>query len=347
MKKKKTIKCILKGVCFSLGFILLFHFFQDLMQAKWTDGTARTTTWQEYRELEKDTVDAIYLGTSHTYSAMDPMYIYEHSGITSFVLAGPGMRFDLTYLVLKDALRTQSPKAVFLDMSSVQFGEQQSETRCHKILDQLPNTKEKIAYALDTDSEELKTLDVLFPLFRYHKRWEQIGMEDFQYTAGHLETPVWRGHYINYRVTKTKYHFYETGTEDSKCHIEGRNLKYLQKIDELCKEQGIQLVMYKIPSPSWYKEQSDGSAGLAQEFGVPFIDLFYCKDEIGMDLETDFRDKKNHLNQSGAEKVSDYIMRYMQENFDLEDRRGKNTRWDQDLITYNEKKAAIASGAVY
>lgn len=37
----------------------------------------------------------------------------------------------------------------------------------------------------------------------------------------------------------------------------------------------------------------------------------------------------------------------MQENFDMEDQRGKNTDWDQDLILYNEQKAMIASGASF
>ena len=97
----------------------------------------------------------------------------------------------------------------------------------------------------------------------------------------------------------------------------------------------------------WYKLQSDGSAKLAEEFGVPYLELFYCLDEIGINPETDFRDRKNHMNQYGAEKLSAYLMKYMQENFDMEDQRGKNTDWDQDLILYNEQKAMIASGASF
>ncbi len=342
---QKNRKWIIKGVCFLLGFALLFWTAQRLLSAKWFGGGAHTGTWMEYRELEPNTVDALFLGTSHTYSAIDPMYIYENSGITSFALSGPGMRFDLSYLVLKDAIRTQNPKVVFLDMSSVHFDRQQTEGRIHKILDQLPLSKEKLEFAFDTDNEELSALDALFPLFRYHSRWEMLEPQDFQYLAGSIEAPVWKGHYVNYRVVETEYFFYKEGTKDGECHIEGRALDYLRRIDQLCREEGIQLILYKIPAPTWYKLQSDGSAKLAEEFGVPYLELFYRLDEIGLDPATDFRDRKNHMNQYGAEKLSAYMMKYMQENFDMEDQRGKNADWDQDLITYNEQKALIAAGA--
>lgn len=344
---RKYRKPVIKGVCFVLGFCLLFWMAQRLLCAKWLGGAEQTSVWMEYREQEPDTVDALFIGTSHTYSAIDPMYIYENSGITSFALSGPGMRFDLSYLVLKDAIRTQRPKVVFLDMSSVHFDRQQTEERIHKILDQLPLSKEKLEFTFDTDNEEMSTLDALFPLLRYHSRWESLEKEDFQYLAGSTEVPVWKGHYVNYRVVKTDFHFYEDGGKDGECHIEGRALDYLRKIDQLCKEEGIQLILYKIPTPSWYKLQSDGSAKLAEEFGVPYLELFYCLDEIGINPETDFRDRKNHMNQYGAEKLSAYLMKYMQENFDMEDQRGKNTDWDQDLILYNEQKAMITSGASF
>ncbi|WP_283680971.1 hypothetical protein [Parablautia sp. Marseille-Q6255] len=343
---QKYRKWIIKGVCFVLGFCLLFWVAQRLLSAKWLDRAGQTGAWMEFRELEPDTVDALFLGTSHTYSGIDPMYIYENSGITSFALSGPGMRFDLTYMVLKDALKTQKPKVVFLDMSSVHFDRQQTEGRIHKVLDQLPLSKEKLKFAFHTDNDELSTLDALFPLFRYHSRWEMLEQQDFQYAAGSIEAPVWRGHYVNYRVAATEYYFYEEGRKDGECHIEGRALECLRKIDQLCKDEGIQLVLYKIPAPTWYKLQSDGSAELAEEFGVPFLELFYCVDEIGLDPATDFRDRKNHLNQYGAEKVSGYMMKYMQNNFEMEDQRGKNADWDQDLILYQERKAEIASGAV-
>ena len=86
---------------------------------------------------------------------------------------------DLTYMNLEDALKTQTPSIVFLDMSSIQFDFQQEEAKCHKVLDQLPMTSSKLEYAFNTESEEMKPLDVLFPFFRYHSRWSDLGKNDF------------------------------------------------------------------------------------------------------------------------------------------------------------------------
>lgn len=36
-------------------------------------------------------------------------------------------------------------------------------------------------------------------------------------------------------------------------------------------------------------------------------------EEIGLDVNTDFRDESEHLNQYGAEKFCDYLITYLQE----------------------------------
>lgn len=346
---KTAIKAVIKGVCFLVGFLVIFCFCQRLLQGKWiedgAENTASTSTWLEYRALEPDTVDVLFLGTSHVYSGIDPMYMYEQSGITAYALGGPGMRFDLTYLSLKEALKTQTPKLVLLDMSAVQYAGQQTEAKCQKVADQFPLSLEKLEYALNPDSDEIKALNILFPLFRYHTRWENLGENDFRYAAGSLDETVVRGHYLNYDRVETAFHFYEDAGPESECHIEGRNLEYLKQIESLCREKDIQLIFYKLPSPTWYQAQSEGSAAIAEEFDVPFLELFYRVGEIGIDPAADFRDLNNHLNQEGAEKVSAYLARYLQEQYGLEDRRGKNAEWDGDLVKYREKKESVKAAA--
>ena len=256
MDKKK----IIKGICFVLIFCVLFSFFQKLLQAKWiasdSENSASTSSWIEYRSLEENTVDVLFLGTSHSYFAVDPMYIYDKTGITSYVFGGPGLRMDLTYMNLEDALKTQKPEVVFLDMSAIQFDFQQTEGKCHKVLDQLPMSKSKIEYAFDDESEEMKPLDVLFPFFRYHSRWSDLGKEDFKYILNDLDETYIRGHYITYQYKVTEFHFYEK----VEYALTDRNWDYIKRMKELCDNNNIQLVLYKIPTPTWYESQSKGAA---------------------------------------------------------------------------------------
>lgn len=342
---KPCIKKITKGILFILLFCILFLMLQRLFQAKWFIATASspssTGAWSEYRSLEEDSLDVLFLGTSHAYSAIDPMYIYENSGITSFVLGGPGLRFDLTWLVLKDALKTQKPSAVFLDMSALKYEEQLDEAKCHKISDQLPITLDKIKYAFDNDNDDMQPLDVLFPFFRYHTRWEELESTDFQYVSGDLESPYERGHFISYKVRPTSFRFYD----ECDFSMMDRTLEYFQRIAATCEENNIPLVLYKIPAPEWNIVYSEAAADLAEEYNLPYLELYYEIDEIGLDPSTDYRDKNDHMNQYGSEKLCAYLTDYLQANYNFSDKRSQNTQWDTDLAAYLELKQSKYSGS--
>ncbi|MCD7817679.1 MAG: hypothetical protein LUH07_01305 [Lachnospiraceae bacterium] len=289
----------------------------------------------EYRSLDEDEVDVFFVGTSHVYCGIDGMYIYENSGITTYNISTSSERFDTAYLSLQEALKTQSPDVIFLDMSAIQYRDQAEEAKLHWLLDQIPLSLTKLQYVLNCGNEELTVLDALFPFFRYHSRWDELSQEDFQYLTGDLGLTFTRGHYITYEIVETKLHFYEEYEGEEWNTITETAKTYISKIEELCKENGIELIMFKIPTPEvWNIQRSMLCVELADEMGLTFWDLSYEVDEIGLDVSTDFSDSSSHLNQYGAEKVSDYIMRYLEENYDFADQRGNNERWDEDLEKY-------------
>jgi hypothetical protein len=331
-----NIKKIIKGICFVIIFAVLFLFCQKILQAKWVansgDTCASTSDWKEYRSLEENSIDVLFIGTSHSYSAIDPMYMYGQSGLTSYVLGGPGLRLDLTYMVLQDALKTQSPSVVFLDMSAIQYEDQQEETKSHKISDQLPMSLSKLEYAFNNENDEMKPLDVLFPLFRYHTRWESLEEDDFKYVTDDLPLTYVRGHYITYKTKATDLFF----EDEYDFTLTERNKDYFNRIVELCKDENIELITYKIPTPEWYEANSEAAQKLADEAGVTYMELYYDVDEIGLDVTEDFRDKKDHLNQKGAEKVSQYMLNYILDNYSFQDQRNSNERWDSDYEKYAE-----------
>ncbi len=331
------MKKVAKAVAFAAIFLVLFYFVQRLLQAKWVGNGMTTSMWQEYTSLEEDTIDVLFIGTSHVYSAIDPMYIYENSGITSFAISAGALRFDLTYTVLQEALETQSPAAVFLDMSAVHYSHQVKEERIHPILDQLRLSSYKLDFILNSGCEELTFLDSVIPFFRYHSRWSQLSATDFQYTTGDLELTYTRGHYISYMSVPTEFHFYDD-VEENLTELSDYLLIPIQKIAAFCEENDIDLILYKIPLPGWYQYQSEIAAELAELVGVPYLELYYEKDEIGLNAATDYRDETDHLNQYGAEKLADYLIDYFHSNYDFTDKRGSDQRWDEDAVLYDQLK---------
>lgn len=333
----KTIIKLAKGILFTVILVVLFFKVQDLFQVKWvwtmerTETSPTTSTWTEFHSLEDNSIDVLFLGTSHVYHAVDPMYIYEKSGITTYALCGPAARIDMSYLILKDALKTQSPKVVFFDMSAVHWTGPPDEALTHKVLDQLEWSDDKIEYAYNNDVEGLDPMSALFPLFRYHTRWNQLGQEDFQFMTGTQEDTYVRGHYITYQTQKAVIKY---DLMDMDFMLTDLYLNYLDRIITLCRDNDIDLILYKAPTPGWRKSLSQGCAAYAEEEGLPFYDMNQYLNQIGINVETDFKDKTDHLNQVGAEKFCDAIIEMMKENWDLEDQRETNERWNTDLLYY-------------
>lgn len=341
---EKRIKT-LKGVCFVSVFLVLFGICQQLFQPKWVaggkDDTITTSNWEEYNRLEKNTLDVIFIGTSHAMYAMDPMYMYSRSGLAGYVFSGPGMRMDLTYFTLEEALKTQNPKIVFLDVSAFHFKNQQKEAKVHMAADVLPLSRGKWEFAFHTGSEDLDPLGILFPFFRYHARWTDLKKNDFKGVTGDLDKTSLRGHYISYRQIPAELDF----NKDTDFSLIEDHLKYLDRMVELCRERGIELILYKVPSPPWRRAHSEAAAQAAKDRGLVYLELYYEMERMGIDTELDFSDNYDHVNQYGAEKISDYILQYMEEHGGINDHRGSYADWDRDYSEYLQYKALVKEKA--
>ncbi len=334
-RRRSVFRKIIKGILFPLIFALLFFFIQRILEAKWMNKDhLPTLSMNEYESLEDNSVDVLFLGTSQVYSSVDPMLIYEETGITSYVISAGGMRFDLDYAALQAAVKTQNPKVVFLDASEIRNGDSKNEKDVRPMLDQLPISSSKLYYLFNYDLDDITVLNGLFPLLRYHSRWDSLDASDWEYAIWDIPMTSVRGHYISYEVVETHWRF-DKG-KDKEFTVPERPKTYLKKIVSFCEENGIEFVFYKLPTVAWKSRFSNAAQDLADELGIPYWEMYFDNDKIGVDPKTDFRDENKHMNQYGAEKVSSYLGKYLQKNYDLMDQRGSNERWDNDLVSYHE-----------
>ena len=63
---------------------------------------------------------------------------------------------------------------------------------------------------------------------------------------------------------------------------------------------------------------------LAESRDTEYLDLNMISEELGIDWATDELDGGDHVNLTGTIKQTDYIEKYLSENFDLPDRRGED-----------------------
>jgi hypothetical protein len=97
---------------------------------------------------------------------------------------------------------------------------------------------------------------------------------------------------------------------------------YLQKITDLCKENGITLILVRAPLEyGWYPEWDQNIQEFADANGITYLNFNDYKEEMGLDLSTDTYDAGIHLNIYGAEKLSAFFGEYLVTNYDLTDYR--------------------------
>ena len=103
------------------------------------------------------------------------------------------------------------------------------------------------------------------------------------------------------------------------------------KIRKLCEKNKIQLLLYTSASPVNHNyKRYNALLKYAGKYGIPYLDFNQKLKELGIDWKNDTLDKGDHLNLSGAHKVTDYMTMYLQEHYMLPDHRGdeKFTSWD-------------------
>ncbi len=244
----------------------------------------------------ENSIDILFAGDSESYSSMSPVLLQKKYGFTSYVCGSSGQRIYLTYELLQTALERQTPKAVVIETNCI-------FTPRGWIYDfwQLADFK----------------LGKLFPAVEYHDRWKTLTVSDF-YTK---PSYTWINPQKGYRK-KTAVRPYEGGQYmvKNKRREQIRPIQkfYLDKIVALCKEKGIPIVFFSVPSPdNWTYEKHNEIQRYAKAHGCTFWDLNLKVKKLKIDWKKDSYDGGDHLNNRGAKKVTTYMGKRLKKKFGL------------------------------
>ena len=135
-------------LCFS--FILLFYRIQDIVNAKDLYPSGSTVTVNGFYSEKENDIDVLALGTSNSFCSFNPLIMYEEYGIASYCFSTPAQPLRITRLYLEEALKTQKPQVVCLEVldcssSSLEYREQGLRWG----LTPLRNSKEKMECIYD------------------------------------------------------------------------------------------------------------------------------------------------------------------------------------------------------
>lgn len=291
-----------------------------------------------FKNEPEESFDVIGIGSSHMYCTLNPLAMYDETGLRGYVLATQQQPPVASYYYAKEAFRTQSPDVLIVEGLMFTLSQDTvAEGVAHDAVDPFPNTINKLLmiHRMDTaDGKENYYLNFL----KYHSRWKELTAADFDFSYKQ-ETDPYRGYVF---LTKAGESSFATIRYDNTepAELKDENLQILLDMKELAEKNGARFLILMAPCTMDEAQQSRFYAlhAFAQENGIELLDLNVAQEGLELDALTDFYDA-GHLNVSGAEKVSAFLGEYLLEQGLAQTNELDDTHlWEEDLAIYYAAK---------
>ncbi|SCH27804.1 Uncharacterised protein [uncultured Clostridium sp.] len=314
--KKRSISVFL-----GLGLVVLgsLWLLQRLLMPKYMGDIVEGALISEYYKETTDH-DVIFVGDCEVYENFSPITMWEDYGITSYIRGSAQQLIWQSYYLLEETLEYEKPEAVVFNVLSMKYDTPQKEAYNRMTLDGMKWSKSKVDDIRASMMEDEEFADYVFPILRYHSRWQELTSDDFKYLF--TRRPVSQsGYYMRIDVKPAQ--TFPKPKKLANYEFGENSWKYLEKMRKLCEEKGIQLILVKAPSlyPAWYDEWEDQIEEYAKTYKLPYYNFLELTDEVGIDFTKDTYDGGLHLNLSGAEKMGAYFGKILREEFQVPDRR--------------------------
>ncbi len=326
----KRWKALIKCIAFISIFVLLFLYVQELLRDKWAEGEYNVTTKvRGFYEEKENTLDVIFIGSSQMYADMAPAVLFHEYGITSYDFCANEQPMWISYYYIKEALKHQTPKVIVLDVFTVYGEDYEEEGVTHINLDDLPMSLNKIAAIRDSVPAGMR-YSFYFPLAKYHNTWTDFFEGKAELSFYHENDP-----YKGYSPFVFAADYEESAKPEVVNQRESEPIPeragtWLRKIIDLCKEEGVPLVLIKTPNGNAERQKLYNSVSeLAKETGTPFLNMNVLLDG------------QAHVNVLQAEKISMLMGEYLVSHYEFEDKRKDPAyaEWVQDARLFYRQKA--------
>ncbi|MBO4915233.1 MAG: hypothetical protein J5449_08515 [Oscillospiraceae bacterium] len=313
MEKKKT--SVLRGILRTAAFALLFAFLFHAVSTVLADKRFRDSMAAFYAE-PRNSVEVLLMGSSRVHNGISAAQLEEEFGIRANNFSQDGQVLPVTWYALREALRYQKPKVVVLDVYKViQDSLIDSPASLHRTTDNMSVGLPRVEMIYDLLPKGERA-EFLFNIITYHTRWKELTAVDFAPAdVSGKGDEILEGTYQPYEG-------FAVVPESVTASGAECELRYLDKIVELCEKEGIELLLVSVPFTTAEdddlsrQEVLNGMAEYAREKGLPYINMMHMTEELGFDFSTDMADMY-HLNAEGMRKVTDWLGRYLQQNYGL------------------------------
>lgn len=328
---KKAIRCIAFLIVLALSINVTYKvlFWKD------TSGGYISSTQQLYA-TEENLMDVVFLGSSHCYCGITPDVLWGNYGISAFNMTTSGQDKKSTEHMLKELLKTQSPKVVCVELWGLTFDEHAVQGNVYRNMMAMKLSRNSIelvkAYV---DKEEQMDYILRWPIV--HTRYKELDKYDF---VTYEYSEFGRGMPMSYSPGWSE--FPGASLIDELGELTDSNREWLENLYQLSIEEEFELILFMAPSgvDEEQQKQVNAAKAFALENGITFFDFNRLVNELQIDYSQDFVDM-THLNGWGAEKLTMYFGAFFDANYELEDHRGEDAyyQWEDSYTDYSHGKA--------
>lgn len=348
--KKKFLTLLITASALSLAILFLV---QTLLMPKYMETSVEGALIEEYYDNVGNN-DVVFIGDCEVYENFSPVTLFEEYGITSYIRGSAQQMIWQSYYLMEETFKYETPKVMIFNVLSMKYDtpkstgkSSQREAYNRMTLDGMRWSASKwnsiLASMTEEEKEKEAMFSYIFPILRYHDRWSKLEKQDFTYFFKKKQHSD-NGYLMQTGVKPYTDPYAERPLSD---YTFGENsYYYLDKMVELCREKGVELILIKAPSlsPVWWDEWDKQMVDYADKNGLKYYNLLEKSQEIGIDWQTDTYDAGLHLNVYGAEKLSSYFGKILSQKHNISDRRNdKDIRqlWNKKCEVYHDRKTAL------
>lgn len=343
MKVKKLIKAVIFAVVLTLLCLCITSAMavpEDYRNYQWVSG---------FYEEPENSLDAVYFGSSTTYTFWVAPYAFKNYGIAVWPYASNSQPFEAVRYLIEEARKTQ-PDALFIfNINNINPTETSfTANQIHYLTDYMPLSWNKVKltdYLTDFGDYSLgDRLEFLFPLIRYHTRWNQLVEKDFHYTSDGMKGACTSGNFLH-SVEPNDPVAIPTG----KAPLPSSAQQSLTELLDYCDAEKINILFVSSPQNRTDTERVEQYNTVIEQVtdrGYPMLNMAAMREEIGLNTQTDYYNRK-HTNIHGALKVTDFLAQYLVKEYGFTDKRGEAAyaSWEESWKLYQKELAPYVTEA--
>ncbi|MBO4336602.1 MAG: hypothetical protein J5842_00840 [Lachnospiraceae bacterium] len=335
--KKNILTLIIKTAGILLTAWVLLAVLDGIFTPKYITENRDGNVTAEFYDVETP-LDVVFFGSSTVYNAVAPDLLWEKYGFTSYTRANASQTLWQSYYLIRDTVKNNRPKVITLDMSFMKYGEDFFEEASNrKAIDGMRLSPDKMMCARASMWKEESLYSYIFPVLRFHSRWDELKGEDYRYAIKRPQV-TYDGFIPEFGRVEHPEEFDPIIKDDFS--FPAKSEKYLEMIIDYCAKEDIPLLLMKTPTfiNTWVPEYDRQLETIAGEHeNCDYVNFDESAGVIGLKRDEDYIDGHSHLNVDGAEKFSGFFGQYIRDRYDLPDHRGDDTYstvWDDRYTRY-------------